>query len=946
MNDLWRYDTSGQWVWLKGPQTANGVGVYGSLGVGAPGNTPGARRGAVAIQDGTSNTILFGGANGANSFNDVWMLDEPASPVVQVTQEITMVGADAEMHFEVNPNGLLTEFYVNVWPVNDPGAGSTYPSSDLEPGTTFESVDIQAAGLPDGAYMFQAVAHNAAGTCYTKPVQFTLGTLFGGEVNFGSIAAIVREDGLMATANLILSEPSPTPVSVVISISGTATNGLDYTAPGTTITFGANQTTALVSIPIKNDTADEGNETIVLTIDSADTSVGFDDSMQITITDDEDLPVIGTDPLSQFVKVGDPVTFTVAATGPGLKYQWKKNGASISGATSSTYSIASAVLTSAGNYHCAITNAVTGVTPVNSAIAELFVVDGTSSRTLQTTGNKTFTISAAGPTGTTLDYVWRDSVTNPLTDVVGHRTGTASKSLVFTTLVPTDSEYYVCKVSKTGSPGLFHDSGTFTLAVTDQAPVVTTSSLPVAVVGVPYSYQVTVDPALRKTPTSFIFAGLPAGLLGNTTTGLISGKPTAAGAANVFLSAKNALTSAVVGPLTLTVVGLPDAAKGSFAGLIDKSGTVPDAGGRFEISVTQQGVFTAKVLLPGVTGTNSFTGAVVPAFTGTTVTSVAGTATFKLAGGVFGVVRPANSPASLSFTIDATTGAVTGTFTDRGNSYSLLGGVRNVWGTTPAPKAGDFTALFDIPTALVGDYETPQGTGFSTFKVATNGTFTFAGKTADGLAFTLATFIGPTGEVVGISTFSGGTSVLWGAPTIGAGNYLSGTLSWKKGVAAATSIDMAYRAGFDWIDLAVTGSNYPVINNGEVFMGLTNVDGNAKLTFLEGGLDTGNPAPFTFNIRNTNLTKNIQTITYPAVNPAKVSFALGVAPLGSFSGKFTINNPVLTLLRTISYQGVVTKTGASTYRTAGFFLVPQLPVPGKTLTTSPVLSGKVILAAP
>lgn len=69
------------------------------------------------------------------------------------------------------------------------------------------------------------------------------------------------------------------------------------------------------------------------------------------------LPVITTQPQSQSVFAGTPVTFAVAATGGGLGYQWKFNGATIPGATNSNYTISAPTVTSAGSYTVEVTNA-------------------------------------------------------------------------------------------------------------------------------------------------------------------------------------------------------------------------------------------------------------------------------------------------------------------------------------------------------------------------------------------------------------------------------------------------------------------------------------------------------------------------------------------------------------------------------------------------------------
>jgi N-acetylneuraminic acid mutarotase len=77
-NDLWQYSAAtGQWTWVAGANTPNALGVYGTQGVSAPANIPGARAGAVSWTDPGGNFWLFGGTGfdstgGAPELNDLW----------------------------------------------------------------------------------------------------------------------------------------------------------------------------------------------------------------------------------------------------------------------------------------------------------------------------------------------------------------------------------------------------------------------------------------------------------------------------------------------------------------------------------------------------------------------------------------------------------------------------------------------------------------------------------------------------------------------------------------------------------------------------------------------------------------------------------------------------------------------------------------------------------
>jgi N-acetylneuraminic acid mutarotase len=78
LNDLWEYSpASGEWTWADGSASANAKGVYGTQGIAAATNMPGARTYEVYWDDASGNLWMFGGygydSTGAlGELNDLW----------------------------------------------------------------------------------------------------------------------------------------------------------------------------------------------------------------------------------------------------------------------------------------------------------------------------------------------------------------------------------------------------------------------------------------------------------------------------------------------------------------------------------------------------------------------------------------------------------------------------------------------------------------------------------------------------------------------------------------------------------------------------------------------------------------------------------------------------------------------------------------------------------
>jgi invasion protein IalB len=123
-------------------------------------------------------------------------------------------------------------------------------------------------------------------------------------------------------------------------------------------------------------------------------------------------PSIITQPANQTVTAGQTATFTVVATGTApLSYQWSKNGATVSGATSSTYTTPTTTTSDSGaQFTVLVSNSAGSVTSaaatltVNAAAVAPTITTQPANQTVTAGQTATFTVVATGTAP--LSYQW------------------------------------------------------------------------------------------------------------------------------------------------------------------------------------------------------------------------------------------------------------------------------------------------------------------------------------------------------------------------------------------------------------------------------------------------------------------------------------------------------------------------------------------------------------
>jgi PKD repeat protein len=262
---------------------------------------------------------------------------------------------------------------------------------------------------------------------------------------------------------------------------------------------------------------------------------------------------IDTQPTSQTAATGSSVSLTVVASGNStVSYQWRKAGANIGGnasATTATLMLANVQAADAASYDVVVSNA-SGSIPSNAVT--LTVTPLTASAPVITNPS----LTAGGTSGSAFSFTITGSNSpisfsaSPLP--AGLSVSTATGVISGT---PTSSGTTTVLLGATNATGTGTATLTLTVGAAGIAPAIVSSPLTVgATTGTSFTFTI----SATGNPTSFSAAGLPAGLTLDTTTGVISGLPTASGTSVVTLSATNSSgTSTVSLTITVGATGVP-----------------------------------------------------------------------------------------------------------------------------------------------------------------------------------------------------------------------------------------------------------------------------------------------------------------------------------------------------------------------------------------------------
>ena len=349
-------------------------------------------------------------------------------PSVLTEQVVTLNGTvTCPENIDVNGVALTTDITITVSAAGIVGA----PTPSVESGTYTENQKVALKSSTEGATIYFTTngvePGRTTGTRYTGPIP--AGGMEGQSITT-TIKAIAVKNGMqdseVKTFTYTINIPKPIVKHTITATAGA--NGSISPSGKVEVVEGADQAFSI--------TANKGYEIESLKVDGAAVSTAtsytftnvraahtIEATFKQKITVEK--PSIGKQPQNVSVKAGEQATFTVAATGTDLKYQWQinrndgKGFADIAGADRASYTTSAVDKNCNGyKYQCVISNSAGSVTtgtatltvtedvtpPVQPTVKKPGISKQPQNVSVKAGEQATFTVKA---TGTDLTYQWQ-----------------------------------------------------------------------------------------------------------------------------------------------------------------------------------------------------------------------------------------------------------------------------------------------------------------------------------------------------------------------------------------------------------------------------------------------------------------------------------------------------------------------------------------------------------
>lgn len=453
-------------------------------------------------------------------------------------------------------------------------------------------------------------------------------------------------------------------------------------------------------------------------------------------------------------------------------------------------------------------------------------------------------------------------------------------------------------------------------------PAINSNATASGTVGANFTYQVTAT----NSPTSYAAVdALPAGLVLNSSTGVISGIPSAAGTTTTHLTATNASGTSAQFALTTTIAaatsssaGTPAAPLGPTITYFDVSSFTRGVGGdvkvTFDAPVT--GVDVSDFAVHSQGGANAVITGVVPDSSTPnsylvhfTYTDADGWIQWAIKTSGTGIANASSGDAFRGSGITATTTYGTG---PTNGAISKPAATATLSAGTPSGNNANFNVTFSAPVTNV--------TASDFIVTGTSATINSVTDSGDHIHYTVATTASGSGTV-SLNVIGGATANIQDSATNwfgGNATSASATIAGSGGTPSAPTISSQTATGTQ-----NQAFSYQVAGSGATSFSITNGTLPAGLSMSSTGLVTGTPSA-----------SGTSTVTVQASNSAGNASATLTITIAAAGSAPTISNQTATGTQNSAFSYQVQATGATSLTiTTG-----TLPA-GLTMSSTGLISG-------